>query len=509
MNFSRANYAPTSKQKDSRLIRSYLPWHHPTDWWTRPWIQDVDRALTYGEGAQWIAKVAAQLARAGVTSGDVVGVMLSNRVEFPIVTMAAWRIGASVTPVNPALKTAEALYQIGDAAAKLVVHDTIDADLSRQQTLHVDDLASLDTAPMDSLPPIPPETGSDTALLIYTSGSTGRPKGVILTHDNLLAMASALNAHLAITPDDRCLLALPLFHVNAICVSFLTPTYCGAQLTILRRFEAKAFADAMRTYEPTYFSAVPTMLARIIELPEEATAGIASLRFVLCGAAPASSDLLNRAEALLRVPLVEGYGLTEATCATCANPLYGVRKLGSVGPVLSGQEVRVVDSSGAAVPVGCTGEVIIKGDTVMRAYLNNPDATANAVVDGWLHTGDVGRLDHDGYLTLVDRIKDLIIRGGENIYPKEIENALSEHPAVLEAAVVGRPDIDYGEVPIAFVVAYPGSELDEDALRDHLRLCLARFKIPARIQVMDALPKNPVGKIDKLSLRRTSKTLWS
>jgi long-chain acyl-CoA synthetase len=238
-----------------------------------------------------------------------------------------------------------------------------------------------------------------------------------------------------------------------------------------------------------------------MELPEEATAGIASLRFVICGAAPVSPDLLARVEALLGVPLVEGYGLTEGTCATCANPLHGVRKLGSVGPALPGQEVRVVDGDGASVPVGHTGEVIIRGITVMRGYLNQPDATANAVIDGWLHTGDVGRLDQNGYLTLVDRIKDLIIRGGENIYPKEIENALYDHPAVLEAAVVGRPDDAYGEVPVAFVVAYPGSELSESALRDHLRPFLAKFKIPAQIQIVDALPKNPVGKVDKPSLR--------
>jgi long-chain acyl-CoA synthetase len=452
---------PTRKSKGINMIHSYLPWNHPIEWRSRPWLQDVDRAVTYGEGAEWTERIAAQLTRAGVTAGDVVAVMLANRVELPIVTMAAWRIGASVTPVNPALKTAEALYQIGDAAAKLVIHDMIDADLSGQPTLHVDDLVSPNNAPLDSrLPPVPPAPGSDTALLVYTSGSTGRPKGVILTHDNLLAMASALSAHFQLTAEDHCLLVLPLFHVNAICVSFLTPTYSGARLTILRRFEARPFTDALRTYAPTYFSAVPTLLARIMELPDAATAGIASLRFVLCGAAPVSPDLLARVEALLGVTLVEGYGLHEGTCATCCNPLHGVRKLGSVGPALPGQEVRVVDGNGASVPVGRTGEVIIRGNTVMRGYLNKPDATASAVIDGWLHTGDVGRLDQDGYLTLVDRIKDLIIRGGENIYPKEIENALYEHPAVLEAAVVGRPDNVYGEVPIAFVVPYPGSELN-------------------------------------------------
>ena len=484
------------------MIHAYLPWNHPAAWGSRPWLKDAEQSVTYDEGAQWTERVAAQLAQAGVGAGDVVAVMLANRVELPVVVMAAWRIGASVTPVNPALRTAEVLYQIGDARARLVVHDTIEADLSGHRTLHVDDLEPPHGAPPTSpLPPAPPAPGSDTALLVYTSGSTGRPKGVILTHDNLQAMASALRTHLKITPDDHCLLVLPLFHVNALCVSFLTPTSSGARLTILRRFEAGPFADAVRTYAPTFFSAVPTLLARIMELPPEATDRLDSLRFVICGAAPVSAELLSRAEALLGVPLVEGYGLTEATCASCANPLHGERKLGSVGPALPGQEVRVVDAAGVPVPVGHTGEVVIRGETVMRGYLNRPEATANAVVDGWLHTGDVGRLDEDGYLTLVDRIKDLIIRGGENIYPKEIENALYEHPAVLEAAVVGRPDDVFGEVPVAFVVTYPDFEVDEATLRDHLAPALARFKMPASITIVDALPKNPVGKIDKPSLR--------
>jgi long-chain acyl-CoA synthetase len=484
------------------VIHAYLPWNHPAAWGSRPWLQDAEQSVTYAEGAQWTERVAAQLARAGVGTGDVVAVMLANRVELAVVVMAAWRIGASVTPVNPALRTAEALFQIGDARARLVVHDTIEADLSAHRTLHVDDLEPPHGAPLPSpLPPAPPAPGSDTALLVYTSGSTGRPKGVILTHDNLQAMASALSTHLKITPDDHCLLVLPLFHVNALCVSFLTPTSSGARLTIMRRFEAGPFADAVRRYAPTYFSAVPTLLARIMELPRDATAGLDSVRFVICGAAPVSAELLSRAEALLGVPLIEGYGLTEATCASCANPLHGERKLGTVGPALPGQEVRVVDAHGVPVPVGHTGEVVIRGETVMSGYLNQPEATANAIVDGWLHTGDVGRLDEDGYLTIVDRIKDLIIRGGENIYPKEIENALYEHPAVLEAAVVGRPDDALGEIPVAFVVTYPDLEVDAATLRDHLAPTLARFKMPACITIVDALPKNPVGKIDKPGLR--------
>ncbi|MEZ5153069.1 class I adenylate-forming enzyme family protein [Rhodococcus zopfii] len=484
------------------MIHSYLPWHHPAEWRTRPWMQDADRAVTYGDAARWTDAVAGQLSERGVGAGDVVAVMLANRVELPIVMMAAWRIGAAVTPVNPTLTTSEAAYQIEDAAAKLVVHDAIGADLSSHSTLAVADLVPPQGGPVPrSLPNAPTVPGDDIALLIYTSGSTGRPKGVMLTHDNLVAMASTLAEHFRITQNDHCLLVLPLFHVNAICVSLLASTYRGARLTILRRFEAQTFLQAVRDHEPTYFSAVPTLLARIMELPDEQTQGITSLRFALCGAAPVSADLLARVEDRLGITLVEGYGLTEGTCVSCCNPLDGVRRLGSVGPALPGQDVRVIDANGNPVPVGEAGEVVVRGANVMRGYLHKPGATAETVIDGWLHTGDVGRFDENGYLTLVDRIKDLIIRGGENLYPKEIENALYGHAAVLEAAVVGRPDDVYGEVPVAFVVPYPGRAVAENELLDHLTSTLTKIKIPVQIYVLDTLPKNPVGKIDKPGLR--------
>ncbi|MBD0323154.1 MAG: AMP-binding protein, partial [Aldersonia sp.] len=200
--------------------------------------------------------------------------------------------------------------------------------------------------------------------------------------------------------------------------------------------------------------------------------------------------------------MVEGYGLTEGTCASACNPVDGVRKLGTVGPALPGQRIAIRAEDGSFAGPGETGEVLISGPTVMRGYLNRPDATAATVVDGWLHTGDVGRLDEDGYLTIVDRVKDMIIRGGENIYPKEIEAVLTAHEDVLEAAVVGGPDPVLGEAPVAYVSLYPGSTLTADELTAHCRALLTRVKVPARIEIVEALPKNPVGKIDKPGLRR-------
>ncbi len=323
----------------------------------------------------------------------------------------------------------------------------------------------------------------------------------MLTHDNLQFMSSSLAEHLSLTPDDHCLLILPLFHVNAICVSFLAPMLTGGQLSVTGRFSPARFCDDVARLRPTYFSAVPTIYALLASQPDEIVTDTSSLRFAVCGAAPISKELLDRAEQRFGLVIVEGYGLTEGTCASACNPPAGVRKLGSVGPALPKQTLAIMDDSGALLPPGSVGEVVVRGANVMHGYLGRPEETERTIVDGWLHTGDVGRLDEDGYLTLVDRVKDMIIRGGENIYPKEIENALATHDGVLEAAVVGAPNEVYGEVPVAYVVTYPDSPVTEDQLTEHLRDRLTKVKLPVAIHIVDALPRNPVGKIDKPGLR--------
>ena len=278
-------------------------------------------------------------------------------------------------------------------------------------------------------------------------------------------------------------------------------------MTIAGRFSPKAFFDLVERVRPTYFSAVPAIYALLTSLPEAATADTSSLRLVVCGAAPMPAELIARVERTLGVVLIEGYGLSEGTCASTLNPYDGVRKPGTVGLPLSGQEVRVVDHDGTPVPQGERGEIVIRGANVMRGYLNRPEDTAKTLVDGWLHTGDVGIFDADGYLRIVDRIKDMIIRGGENIYPKEIETALYSHDGVLEAAVVGRPDDVLGEVVVAYVSLRTEADLAVDELHAHCAERLAKYKRPTRIEVLDALPKNPIGKIDKPSLRALARAL--
>ncbi|MFD5811951.1 MULTISPECIES: class I adenylate-forming enzyme family protein [Rhodococcus] len=475
----------------------YLVWHRESD---RPCVRDDDRELTYAEFARRVDGFAAQLQQHGIAAGDVVAVMLPNRAELLVALMAAWRLGATATPVNPAFTATEAEYQIDDAGAVLVLGAGPDTPSGGRPLIHVDDMA---TAPPAGWSAGADPRPDDTALLIYTSGSTGRPKGVQLAHANLQFMADSFRTHLQLTEADHCLLILPLFHVNAIAVSFLAPILAGAQLSITGRFSPARFFDDVARLRPTYFSAVPTIYALLVSQPLDTPVDTSSLRFAICGAAPISKELLDRVEQRFGLVVVEGYGLTEGTCASACNPIDGPRKLGTVGPALPGQQIAIAGPDGRHLPAGATGEVLIKGPNVMRGYLGRPEETARTVVDGWLHTGDVGRLDEDGYLTLVDRIKDMIIRGGENLYPKEIENALATHPAVLESAVIGAPHEVYGEVPVAYVVTYPERTVTDSELLAHLSERLTRVKVPAEVHVVAALPRNPVGKIDKPGLRRS------
>ncbi|UIX32787.1 class I adenylate-forming enzyme family protein [Streptomyces sp. GQFP] len=465
---------------------------------------DVSGQLSNAAFDDLIEGYARHFADRGVGRGDVVAVRLANRAELVVVMFAAWRLGAAITPVNPALTGVETSYQLVDSRAKIVVVEARSAELPGTVTaLTLQELAG--PAPDAGLPVLPADPGSgldDLALVIYTSGTTGRPKGVELLHRNIDAMTAAMVDGMKLTEADHSLLVLPLFHVNGIVISILSPLRAGGQATIVGRFSAKEFFAAVEKARPTFFSGVPAIYAMLANLPPEVRPDTSSLRFVVCGAAPMPPQLIGLVERRFGVRLIEGYGLSEATCASTTNPLDGVRKPGTVGLPLADQTVAIMDEDGRLVTDGSAGEVVVSGPTVMRGYLNRPEETARTIRDGWLHTGDVGRLDEDGYLVLVDRVKDMIIRGGENIYPKEIETVLHDHPAVLEAAVVGRSDQVMGEVPVAFVSLRDGAELSPAEIPEFLGSRLAAYKIPADVVVVPEVPKNSVGKIDKPALRR-------
>ncbi|OHU99491.1 class I adenylate-forming enzyme family protein [Mycobacterium talmoniae] len=458
--------------------------------------------LTNAQLLQRVQDAADRFRRAGVGAGDVVAVQLPNRIELIVALFAAWRLGAAATPVNPALTPSETDFQLADSAARILVCDDAASGhaTAGYPVLTLSQLTGHDdTAPQ----PADPVLSKDAvALLVYTSGTTGRPKGVELTHANIMAMAQSMIAFTGLGPADHSLLILPLFHVNGIVVSVLAPLLAGGRATVAGRFDPTTFFDLVERIRPTTFSAVPTIYGMLAALGDDVVPDTSSLRYAVCGAAPMPVELIRRFEGRYHVPIVEGYGLSEGTCAATSNPLHGVRKPGTVGIALPGVQVATMNDRGQLVTDGSPGEVVIKGPIVMRGYLNRPEETAKTIIDSWLHTGDIGVLDADGYLTLVDRVKDMIIRGGENIYPKEIESAIYTHPDVREAAVVGRPDPVYGEVPVAFVFFRDGADTTPDTLREHLTKSLAKYKLPTEIIAVAGLPKNPVGKIDKPALRR-------
>jgi acyl-CoA synthetase (AMP-forming)/AMP-acid ligase II len=484
-----------------------------------PCLADSAAVLTNADVRHRVLGAAQTFADLGVGRGDVVAVMLPNRVELLVTLLAAWRLGAAVTPINPALTPAEATHQLTDSGAKVLVNGdgasvsdgvvSVAADVLAEKTPDEvpGDRPGDRAGTRDAGPVVDPDA---LALLIYTSGTTGRPKGVMLDHANLTAMCTMAADALRVTGADHSLLILPLFHVNGIVVGSLTPLLAGGRVTVADRFDPSTFFSVVERVRPTYFSAVPTIYAMLSTLPDDVVPDTSSLRVALCGAAPMPAELIVRFETRFGVPIVEGYGLSEGSCASTVNPIDWRRKPGTVGLPLPGQQIAILGPGGTrelylpspSTPRdGSAGEVLIKGPNVMRGYLGRPEETAATVVDGWLHTGDVGRFDEDGYLVLVDRVKDMIIRGGENIYPKEIENVLYDHGDVLEAAVVGAPHETYGEVPVAFLSLRPGAAVTEDELRAHCRERLSKYKLPTRIELLAEMPKNAVGKIDKPTLR--------
>ncbi len=466
----------------------------------RPAVADDNVSLTNSQFLEAVRRAGASLRRLGVSRGDVVAIMLPNTASFVVSLFAAWRLGAVVTPVNPSLRPAEVQYQLADADAKVLIVDTVpEFETGGRQVVIAGDLTAqpadgrLDPAHLDD---------DALALLIYTSGTTGRPKGVMLDHANLIAMCRNVIDVFALTGADHSLLILPLFHVNGIVIGTVSPLLAGGRITVAGRFSPDTFFNRVERSGATYFSAVPTIYTMLCGLPDDVNPDTSSVRFAICGAAPASVELLDRFESRYGIPIIEGYGLSEGSCASTVNPLDGKRKAGTVGLPLPGQTIRLVDASGRPVADGEAGEVVIKGPNVMRGYLNRPEETAETIVDGWLHTGDIGRFDEDGYLVLVDRAKDMIIRGGENIYPREIEAVVHQCPQIAEAAVVGQPNPVYGEEPVLFVSAHPGRQLQVDLIREHLHESLSKYKLPVEITILDELPKNAVGKIDKRSLRQ-------
>ncbi|EOM74988.1 acyl-CoA synthetase [Rhodococcus rhodnii] len=484
----------------------------------RPAITFDGETLTYRAFQQRIDRVAAVLAAGGVAAGDRVGYLGFNHVAFLESMLGAARIGAIFVPLNFRLTGSELAWILTDAGVHTLVADgdraaIVDPALAEtpvQRAIVVDDGAPGDRwesyaalvgahDPITAAAVVDP---SDVALIMYTSGTTGRPKGAMLTHSNFFQ--NNVNGLLAMdsSRDDVTLVGAPLFHIGGLNVTTLVTLQKGGHVVLMPAFDPAAALRMIAEHRITTMFGVPAMFLFMAQLPEFEEADLSSLRFLVCGGAPVPEPLIRR-YGDRGIPFAQGYGLTEtAPLALVMSVDETSRKIGAAGKttcMLS--DVRVVDPDGADVAVGQNGEVCVRGPQVMAGYWRNPEATARAIdEDGWFHTGDLGRVDEDGYVYVIDRIKDMIITGGENVYPAEVESVLYDHPAVAEVAVIGLPDDTWGE-SVTAVVATGGADLDLDDLARFARERLAGYKVPRRLEFVDALPRNPSGKILKFVLR--------
>ncbi len=499
------------------------------------------RTATIFEGAElsfWEIKrradlLATALGRLGMAPGDRVGLMLPNCPQYGIGFFAILRAGAIVTNLNPTYTPAEVtrvaldsgmraiitLETIAPAVQQIQSQTAIEhviltrlAEYSAEQAAPPNlpgalALSSLIAAAGEpDLPRLRVDAMEDTAVLQYTGGTTGTPKAAMLTHYNLYAntLQSALwNHYLTRRGEERILLVLPCFHVYGMVVGLLLSLWNGSAQILLPSYNADRLVDAIRRHRPTFFPAVPTLFIALLNHPESRSCGLEHVGRFNSGAAPLPVEVIEKFEKLTGGFLREGYGLTESTCTAASTPVLAPRKPGSVGLPVTGTEFRVVDldSGEKESPTGEEGELCIRGPQVMKGYWNNLAETAHAIRDGWLYTGDIGRMDADGYFYIVQRKKDMINVGGMKVFPNEVEEVLFAHPAVMEAAAIGLPHEYRGEIVKAFVVAKAGAQVRAEELIEFCRASLAKFKVPAEIEFTASLPKSTVGKVLRRELR--------
>jgi malonyl-CoA/methylmalonyl-CoA synthetase len=445
------------------------------------------------------SRLAAVLSSRGLSTGDRLAIFLSNRIEYIDVFLAATRLGIILVPINILYREREAGHILRDSQPKALVGAGTAPFETDVPLWQIDELtASASTthtrASSDSL------SADSPAALVYTSGTTGAAKGAVITHGNFVANTLTLVEAWRITAGDRFLLPLPLFHVHGLGNGIHCWLRAGCRMRLLERFDHTSAAATLLDFGPTLFFGVPTMYVRLLEIDPAAARAIGgSLRLAVSGSAPLAPQVLEEFERLYGQRILERYGMTE-TLMTLSNPYDGERRAGTVGFPLRGVETRIVDDGGDDVATGTVGELKVKTPTVCAGYWNQPELTARAFRDGWFSTGDLATRSEDGYYTLCGRRSDLIISGGFNIYPREIEELLGEHPAVAEVAVAGAPDRLRGEVPIGFVVRVESAHSTEADLIDFCRERLASFKVPRAIRFVDRLPRTALGKVQKAAL---------
>ncbi|TDU28833.1 fatty-acyl-CoA synthase [Panacagrimonas perspica] len=483
-----------------------------------------NRSWTYGELQSRVEHFAAVLAAGGVGRGDRVGWLGFNDPFVLIALFASASLGAIFVPLNFRLARHELEFIIGDAGLHTLIvdddHRATIVDARAAGTLSccrrflrpgADTLDGWDaTEPLTPPLAIEPRTSvaGDPAAIMYTSGTTGRPKGVMLTHGNL--WANSINWVLAgdLGSSDVVLNCAPLFHVGGLCVTVLPALLAGGHVVLQRAFVPADYLAAIARHRITLSFAVPAMLLAVTQHEDFASTDLSSLRLIIGGGAPVPEPLLRLFNGR-GIPMSQGFGMTESSSAvTFLEAERAIDKLGSCGKATLLSEFRLVDAEGVVITeAGIKGEICLRGENVTPGYWNRPEATREAIdAEGWLHSGDVGYCDAEGFLYVCDRLKDMIISGGENIYPAEIENVLYDHPAVFEVAIVGAPDAQWGERVVAFVATRPGHNMTLEELRDFTGQRLARYKLPRELRLIDALPRNSNGKVLKAELRERCAT---
>jgi long-chain acyl-CoA synthetase len=478
-----------------------------------------DDEISFGDFNLKVNKFANALIGMGIGKGDIVCVYANNSPDALAAYFGIVKIGAVGGPVNSWWQPQEIKYLLNDSKAVAAVVEScyisnIEEILSECPGLKTiielgDDPKPeypsfqklIDEAP-ETVPDVPIDI-EDEAFIFYTSGTTGNPKGVLLTHHNALHAIASLEGGLQQERGvEVALIFLPIFHVNAMFSCIAGFNNC-VKIVLRQGFSASEFWEIVERYRVTYWSAVPAVYNILLQMPETAEGrDLSSVKFGICGAAPMPVKTFENFEKIFGVKIIEGYGLTEGTVASSLNPVKGKRKIGSIGKPLPGQQIKIMDDDGNELPIGEVGEICVGGGNVMKGYLGKPEANAETLRDGWLRTGDMGYEDDEGYFFIVDRKKEMIIRGGENIYPKEIDNLLFSHPKILEAAVVGAPDEIMGEEVKAFVVTKPGETMTEEEVREFCKENLASFKVPRYVEFIDELPKNMLGKTLKKQLKQ-------
>ena len=490
----------------------------------RPAIITEHQTLSYRQLAGTARALAAGLEEIGVQRGDRIALLLPNSPQFVISYLSVIALGGLVVPLHCQLSVEEAGYILDNAEAKGLISLAQFAPMVAQLWQQVPSLSTVilegesklkDAVGLEQLisdytdQPLHSDMAKrdDPAAIIYTSGTTGRPKGAVLSHGNLLANARSCLDFIGVTSEDRFLAVLPLFHSFGATICMILPLIAGAGIVLQTSFAPLQVLEAIANHRVTIFPGVPSMFVVLVRGKTDQEYDLSSLRLCISGGAPLPTEVLTSFRERYDVPLVEGYGPTEASPVVSVNPPDGLQKPGSVGVPIPGVQVRITDAAGNELPSGEVGEITVAGDNVMLGYWNNLEATAATVRDGWLYTGDLGKLDGDGYLYVVGRKKDLIIVGGTNVYPREVEVVIAQMPQVSEVAVVGVPDALRGERIKAVVVLTEEAQLTYEQLLTYCRQHLAAFKVPHMVEFRDSLPKSHLGKVLKRKLHGKTTTL--